>query len=207
MEQTQRKSIFNIQEDYLRIMWELEESGGEITPELDQALAINEDELESKMKAYANFIKLLNSDINAVKTEVERLNAIKTAKENTIERLRKVMLDALLLMGKDGEPNKETGKTNKKLKYDTLSLWTVNRDSVQFLGDEDGKDFTDEEFISYEIKQRFDSEEVEEIRKALDIPTIVTTKIISKEGIKDAINEGRTIEGAILETKPSITIK
>ena len=46
------KSIFDIDRELLDIFEELEENGGELTPEIEEKLKLNEEEITSKVKNY-----------------------------------------------------------------------------------------------------------------------------------------------------------
>jgi hypothetical protein len=81
-----KKSLYNIEEEYLKIANQL--SDGELTEELETALMINEQELQSKAIAYAYVIKDEDADVSAIDDEIKRLQAIKKAKNNKIKRLK-----------------------------------------------------------------------------------------------------------------------
>ena len=49
------KSIFDIDREFLDIFEELEENGGELTPEIEEKLKLNEEEVISKVKNYVEF--------------------------------------------------------------------------------------------------------------------------------------------------------
>ena len=85
-------SIFDISEEYLKIIQEFEESGGEITPELEERLNITREQLESKLKAYYAIIKQNEALIEVSKDEKNRLNDSQKAKENLISRLKKIVV-------------------------------------------------------------------------------------------------------------------
>jgi len=118
------KNIFDIGQEYLDIMNEIEECEGVLTPELEAKLSISQDELEKKLKAYHHIIQSNKSDILTCEAEIERLTSTKLVKQNIIDKLRERILQATLLYG-------ETGKSgNKKLKFDTIQTYTTNRDSI-----------------------------------------------------------------------------
>lgn len=92
-------NIYNIQQELLEIFDELEENGGELTEELEERLNITQEEFKSKIKDYSNVVKMLESDIVAIKEEKARLNDLQKSKEKNIERLKKIMVDAIELFG------------------------------------------------------------------------------------------------------------
>lgn len=92
-------NIFNIKQELLAIFDELEENGGELTPELEEQLNITQEEFRDKIKSYSNVVKMLENDIIDIKAEKARLNDLQKSKEKTIERLKKIMIDAVELFG------------------------------------------------------------------------------------------------------------
>lgn len=92
-------NIYQIKQDLLAIFDELEENDGELTPELEEQLNITQEEFRDKIKSYSNAVKMLENDIVGIKAEKARLNDIQKSKEKTIERLKKIMIDAVELFG------------------------------------------------------------------------------------------------------------
>lgn len=92
-------NIFNIKQELLAIFDELEDNGGELTPELEEQLNITQEEFRDKIKSYSNVVKMLENDIVDIKAEKARLNDLQKSKEKTIERLKKIMIDAVELFG------------------------------------------------------------------------------------------------------------
>jgi len=80
-------------------MREIEEADGEITEEQNELLVINENQLQGKTIAYLEVIKskeAFNSNIDA---EIKRLQAMKKANTNLVDRLNNSLLDAVKLYG------------------------------------------------------------------------------------------------------------
>lgn len=92
-------NIYQISQELLSIFDELEENGGELTPELEGQLNITQEEFKDKIKSYSNVVKMLENDIIDIKTENARLNDLKKSKEKTIERLKKIIINAIELFG------------------------------------------------------------------------------------------------------------
>ena len=118
-------SIFDINGEYLKIIQELEESGGEITPELEERLNITREQLESKLKAYYAIIKQNEALIDLSKDEKNRLNDRQKAKENLIDRLKKIVAYTVEQFG-EVKPKAK----NKSLSFDTLSVSLKESDSL-----------------------------------------------------------------------------
>jgi uncharacterized protein YktB (UPF0637 family) len=87
------KSLFNITAEALQLASALEE--GEITAELETSLVINQEELQQKAINYAYVIKTVEYDISAIDEELKRLQAVKKAKNNVIERMKESVVNAM----------------------------------------------------------------------------------------------------------------
>jgi hypothetical protein len=92
-----KKSLYNITKEALELASALEE--GELTPELETALAINQNELQEKAINYGYAIKSLEEDVTTITEEIRRLTAIKTAKTNASERMREAVSHAMQFYG------------------------------------------------------------------------------------------------------------
>lgn len=118
-------NIFNIKQELFAIFDEIEENGGELTPELEEQLNIAQDEFRDKIKSYSDVVKILENDILNIKTEKVRLNDLQKSKEKTIERLKKIMIDAVKLFG-------DTTKSGSKyLDYGTGKVSIRNTQVVE----------------------------------------------------------------------------
>lgn len=89
------KSLYKIETEYLDIAQQLIE--GEATPELLEALAINEQELQAKSTNYAYVIKQMEGEAEIIEKEIARLTTLKKARENAAERLREAVKQAMEL--------------------------------------------------------------------------------------------------------------
>lgn len=76
-------------------------SEGEITPELETSLVINQTELQKKAIDYGFVIKSFESDISIIDSEIDRLKALKTTRTNGIDRMKSAVLEAMEVYGID----------------------------------------------------------------------------------------------------------
>lgn len=111
------KSIFDIDRELLDIFEELEENGGELTPEIEERLKLNKEEVTSKVKNYVEYINKLKADKAAIKAEKDRLAALDKSKDNTIKSLTNLVLYAINTFGKEDKKGKKffdwgTGKVS-----------------------------------------------------------------------------------------------
>lgn len=100
-------NIFEISKDIESIFDELEENGGELTEELEEKLSISQNEFRSKVDAYLSVIRHTESDIDCCDKEIKRLQSVKKSKQNTIEKLKNILVWAI---DKFGDVNKSGNK-------------------------------------------------------------------------------------------------
>lgn len=101
------KSIFDIDKELYALYDEIEEAGGEITPEIEEKLELNGQEMTNKVKSITNYINKLKADLLAIKSETDRLTKLKKSKENIITGLTKLVLFAINKYGKEDKKGKK----------------------------------------------------------------------------------------------------
>ena len=128
------KNIYDIADDYIAVIAEIENNEGELTEDLEKRLQIAEDELEEKLRAYRSVIKQNESFVDYNKDEIKRLRDRNKSFDNTKERLCKYIIPALHMFGK------QTASGNFSIKYPDFSVSTrlsesvnINPDKVQTL--------------------------------------------------------------------------
>jgi len=102
-----KKSIFDIDRELYTLYYDIEEAGGEITPEIEEKLELNGQELTNKVKSITNYINKLKADILAIKSETDRLAKLKKSKDNTITGLTNLVLFAIRHYGKEDKKGKK----------------------------------------------------------------------------------------------------
>ena len=132
-------NIWQIQQDLLDIFNELEENGGELTPELEDRLTITQSEFKNKIENYLCVIKQTESDINACDAEAKRLTALKKSKQNTVDKLKFVMAQAIEQFGDENK----TG--NKFIDLGTAKI-TVRKSDKVIVNDEFATNLVDSTF-------------------------------------------------------------
>ena len=98
-------TLYGITAELNAILAQLEELGGEITPELEQALAINEGQFVAKAEDYGHAILNLKGMAAAAKAEKERLAALQKFYENAQKRLTDALSTAMQVFGHDKVEN------------------------------------------------------------------------------------------------------
>lgn len=129
------QSIFDIQTQYLDIINDIESNGGEITPDIEELLAITEEDFKDKMITYGAVILTMEQECIIADAQIEKFTNKKKAKQNTIARLKQVMLQATNLMG---EVNAKSKAENKKalhteqFDFSIKTTKSVEVDPIQF---------------------------------------------------------------------------
>lgn len=94
------KSLFQITEEQSYLLQIIEENEGELTPELEEALTLNQMGLEVKAESYIHVIKRLQADVQLAKDYEATAKAFRAKKEKAIERLEQALLNAVLRFDK-----------------------------------------------------------------------------------------------------------
>ena len=175
-----KKSLYNIEAEYLEIANQLED--GELSQELETALAINEKELQGKAIAYAYVIKDSEDTVTAIDAEIKRLQGLKKTKQNKVQRLKDTIQNAMELYG------------ITEIKTETLKLNFRKSEGV---------------VCTFDNPQKFDS--WWDVQKSLIGEEFVTTvPELSKPNltaIKKAIKEGVEVEGFEIQERYNLQIK
>jgi hypothetical protein len=93
------KSLYVIEKEYLQLIDTIMENEGEVSEEQSVQLAITEQELQTKGVCYGFIIKGIESDNNAIDTELNRLKALKEINNAVIKRLEDNVQTAMNLFG------------------------------------------------------------------------------------------------------------
>ena len=90
-------NLYQIKNEYLTLASQLEQ--GELTPEIEQQLQINEEQLKEKAINYGYVIRSFEYDNDIIDAEIKRLKQLKEQKENAIDKLKSAVSDAMQLYG------------------------------------------------------------------------------------------------------------
>jgi Gp157 protein len=80
-------SLYEIEKSQLELVEQLIENGGELTEEIEQALSLNKDNLQTKGTNYGLIIKQLTGECAIIDGEIARLSALKKSRNKTVEKL------------------------------------------------------------------------------------------------------------------------
>jgi heme oxygenase len=82
---------------YLAALLETEE----LTPELEELLVINQEQLQAKAGNYAKVIANIQGYSDAIDAEIKRLKAMKETKDRAVTRLKDAVKNAMMVSGID----------------------------------------------------------------------------------------------------------
>lgn len=202
-------NIFEIEQTYLRLINEIEEAEGEITPEIQAQLAITEEDFAQKMNSYQRIITSKLGEINVYNLEISRLSNLVMSRKNLIDRLKKVMIEALNLMG-------DTGKSgNKTLRTNLYNFYTINKKSVEI--DDSELNFKNKELLKYSTIKHDISVSIDKFYQLQEeFPELFSedkaTIQPNKKSLLDALQKLEADKGTLLEDEtikdiPGVTIK
>lgn len=150
------RSIFNIEEEYIALLNEIDDNDGILTEEQEKQLAINIDDFEKKMRNYTYLVKEREGINKMIDDEVKRLYELKKQNNNLIDRLKLIMRDALELFGDDGKSGNKVLDLGD-IKFYTRKNYTLDIENVgEFLA-------LNKDYVNVRIKSMFSKEEYAKI--------------------------------------------
>ena len=90
-------NLYEITKEYLEIQQILETE--ELTPELYQALMLNQNQLQTKAGGYAKIMANKQANVDGATAEMKRLKAYIEQEQKKIDRLKNAMLQSMLITG------------------------------------------------------------------------------------------------------------
>lgn len=94
-------TLYHITSEQLRINELLEESGGELTPEIEEALMLNEQNFVTKADGYIESIAKYRALAEAADVRIKEMQRIKKTAENIEKRLKERLMTAMCVMDRD----------------------------------------------------------------------------------------------------------
>ena len=175
------RSLFQLTTDMAAIEDALWENGGELTPELEEALSETSSSLIAKTDGYGALIRKFESATSSIDAEIKRLQALKKTASNAAERLK--------------ERIKFSMQNNGMSKLDgQLTKFFLRRSE---------RTITDDEAILMPYQYT-----LEEYRRTLPAYITLGDFKVNKTIIKDMMKkEGIIIPGAALEENWSVVMK
>tara|TARA_R110002072_G_scaffold138083_1_gene281048 strand:- start:327 stop:815 length:489 start_codon:yes stop_codon:yes gene_type:complete len=94
-----KNTLYDIKNEYLELINQVEEMEGEITPEIEQQLVINQNELHTKAVAYHSVVLSKDAFNMQIDSEIKRLQALKKRNNNLIDNLKNRLTGAIETFG------------------------------------------------------------------------------------------------------------
>ncbi len=88
-------NLYEITQEQIDLNNMLEESMGELTPELEEALKLNRENFSMKADSYVKAIKNYKAEADAIAEEIKKLQDKKKVCENAINRMKTALCDAM----------------------------------------------------------------------------------------------------------------
>mgnify|MGYP001826291704 FL=1 len=94
-----KTTLYEIKNEYLELINQVEELEGEITPEIEEKLTINQNELQNKAIAYHSVILSKDAFNMQIDNEIKRLQALKKRNNSLIDNLKERLVGAIQMFG------------------------------------------------------------------------------------------------------------
>lgn len=120
------KSIFDILDEWKDIREQLEESEGELTPELEEALAINRNDIHDKVESIFYVIDKYKSEEAFIKGQEDRLAAKKKVYVNIQNRLKNLVDIAVANYGEENIKSKAKGWKSRFIETPTVKATAIS---------------------------------------------------------------------------------
>jgi predicted transcriptional regulator len=96
-----KKSLYQIDQEYIILMEQMEEADGILDETLERMLDISEAELETKAEKYCMMIKQYEANVEARKSEIARMGKLNKTDQNIIDRLKENLSSSMRLHEKE----------------------------------------------------------------------------------------------------------
>lgn len=93
------KSMFTIRQDHLTLLALIEEAEGELTPEMEQALSLTQEDFENKAVSYAYVVKGFENTQEVIDKEIKRLTELKKRAAAREELFKERLAEAMVQFG------------------------------------------------------------------------------------------------------------
>lgn len=88
-------NLYQIENEYRSIAQRLMDADGELTPDLEESLAINKEQLQMKSQGYAMVIKETEYEIQIIEGEIKRLLDLQEKRNALVSKLKERITDAM----------------------------------------------------------------------------------------------------------------
>jgi len=153
-------SLYNIQQEYISLAESIIDNDGLLSEEMEAALQINKDQLESKSQCYGFIVRQLEGECDMIDNEIKRLEAMKKSRGKTVDRLKESVSKAMQLYEID------------KIETPTLKISFRKSESIEI----EEESLIDEKYMAVKTTKTPDKKAIKEAIKAGEIVLGVTLK-------------------------------
>lgn len=182
----------------LQIFADLEENGGDLTPELEEALQITKEDLDVKVQSYNFMLTQLKANNEAIQKEQDRLTNLAHCNDVIIDKLEERLLTAVKTLGTEDKKGVFT------LNLPTITLKTRKSTSIEISGEVDSK------YKQFDIKlSNLDDATTTKLIAFLESKKLkcAATMKVSKTEIKKDLENNVPVLNASQVVKHSLVIK
>ncbi|ACU61320.1 siphovirus Gp157 family protein [Chitinophaga pinensis] len=189
-----RKSLFNIRQEHLSLLTEIEDNEGELTEEILAKLQLSQEDFQSKVISYGFVIKKLDAESDVIAAEIKRLQSLKSKADKRADLFRKIIDEGMKQFGYD------------KVESELLKISYHKSSPVELL-----ENFSDNILQYVKVNFNINPELADKAAEAgitedvLSVFNVIPSA--SKERIKDQLKAGIKIPGASIEEKKSLQIR
>lgn len=184
----QTKSMYQIRGEHLGLLKLIEEADGELTPEIEQALALTSEEFEDKAVSYGFVVKSFEDVEEVLDKEIKRLTDLKKKAAKRAEKFKDTLDKAMNEFGFE------------KIQTPTLTLSYRKSKPVELTDDFEEKFLSN---VSIMIVLNEDAPpETAHLIEYFDVKAAP-----SKTRIGDALKAGAIVDGAKIAEKKNLQIK
>lgn len=126
-------NLYELTAEQARIEALLEENGGEITPEIEEALTLTAEALPKKVDGYGVLIRQFAAAEAACDAEIKRLQGLKKTAQNAQKGMKERILYAMQTFGYDklaGDTTKFSTRSSKAVELDEDVLLGKYREKI-----------------------------------------------------------------------------
>jgi hypothetical protein len=184
----QTKSMYQIRSEHLGLLKLIEEADGELTPEIEEQLALSKDEFESKAVSYGYVVKMHEDVEEVLDKEIKRLTELKKKAAKRADKFKETLDKAM----------KEFGV--EKIKTETLTLSYRSSKPVE-LAEQFEDDFLKHVSVTFKPNDNAPA-------GILNLCEFFDIKLAaSKTRIGEALKAGAEVPGAKIVEKKNLQIK
>jgi hypothetical protein len=89
------KSLYQIREEHLSLIAAIEDADGELTPDIEEALQLTEEEFQDKAVSYSFVVKSFDTAADLIDAEIKRLKGLKEKSEKRAELFKTRLAEAM----------------------------------------------------------------------------------------------------------------